>query len=203
MTKRLNAVVGVLALGLMLGWAVSVWMPGSNEPIALPNAVESVPTGGDFSLMSADGPFQLQDQRGKVVLIYFGYTFCSDVCPTNLALMAQALNGMTDEELNQVQGLFVSVDPERDKVETLKKYAQHFHDTMLGVTGSPSEIAEIAKRYGSAYRKVEGESAGGYLVDHSSNTYVIAPDGSLHSILPHAAPAQEILKITRELLAKS
>jgi len=201
--KRLNTVFIVLVFGALLGWIISISMPASDTPIKLPNAVEAAPTGGDFSLTSADGPFRLQDQRGKVVLIYFGYTFCSDVCPTNLALMAQALNAMTDGELTQVQGLFVSVDPERDKVETLKKYAQHFHDTMQGVTGSPAEIAEIAKRYGAAYRKVEGESEGGYLVDHSSNTYIIAPNGSLHTILPHAAPAQEILNITRKLLAKS
>jgi len=201
--KKLNTAIVILILGTALGWIVSTSLPTSDKPITLPNAITSAPTGGDFSLTSADGPFRLQDQRGKVVLIYFGYTFCSDVCPTNLALMAQALNEMTDEELSHVQALFVSVDPERDKVETLKKYAQHFHDTMLGVTGSPAEIAEIAKRYGSAYRRVEGESAGGYLVDHSSNTYVIAPDGSLHTILPHATPAQEILNITRKLLAKS
>ena len=124
-------------------------MSGSDEPIVLPNAIESRPTGGDFSLMSADGPFRLQEQRGKVVLIYFGYTFCSDVCPTNLSLMSQALNALTDEELTRVQGLFVSVDPERDKVEGLKKYAQHFHDGMLGVTGASAELAEIATRYGA------------------------------------------------------
>jgi len=203
MLKKLTIAVVILVLGALLGLGVSSWISGPVAPIALPNAIETAPRGGDFSLMSADGPFRLQDQRGKVVLIYFGYTFCSDVCPTNLALMAQALNALTEEELARVQGLFVSVDPERDKVAQLKKYAHHFHETMRGVTGSQAEVAEIAKRYGAAYRKVEGESAGGYLVDHSSNTYIIAPDGSLHSILPHAAPAQQILKITRELLAKS
>ena len=201
--KGLNAALIILVLGAALGWVISTLLPTSDEPITLPNAVASAPTGGDFSLTSADGPFRLQDQRGKVVLIYFGYTFCSDICPTNLALMSQALNAMTDEELSHVQGLFISVDPERDKVETLKKYAQHFHDTMQGVTGSPAEIAEIAKRYGTAYRKVEGESEEGYTVDHASNTYIIAPDGSLHTILPHAAPSQEILNITRKLLAES
>ena len=201
--NKLNTTIIVLVLGILIGWIVSTSMPTSDKPIALPNAITAAPTGGDFSLTSADGPFQLKDYRGKVVLIYFGYTFCSDICPTNLALMSQALNGMTDDELTQVQGLFVSVDPERDKVATLKKYAQHFHETMLGVTGSPAELAEIAKRYGAAYRKVEGESEGGYLVDHSSNTYVIAPDGSLHAILPHATPAQEILEVTRKLLTKS
>ncbi len=201
--SKLNTAITVLTLGILMGWIVSTSMPTSDKPVTLPNAIAAAPTGGDFSLTSADGAFRLKDYRGKVVLIYFGYTFCSDICPTNLALMAQALNGMTENELAQVQALFVSVDPERDKVATLKKYAQHFHETMLGVTGSPTELAEIATRYGAAYRKIEGESEGGYLVDHSSNTYVIAPDGSLHTILPHATPAQEILKVTRKLLTES
>ena len=203
MLKKINIAVVILLLGTALGLGVSNWMSDSNEPIALPRTIEAPPQGGDFTLMSADGPFRLQDQRGKVVLIYFGYTFCPDVCPTNLMLMAQALNELNAEELARVQGVFISVDPERDKVELLKKYAHHFHDTMQGVTGSPTEIAAAAKRYGAAYRKIEGESEGGYMVDHSSNTFIVAPDGSLYATLPHAAPAQEILKITRELLAKS
>lgn len=203
MLKKINIAVAILLLGTVLGLGVSTWMSGVDEPVVLPGTLEAAPKGGDFTLMSADGPFRLQDQRGKVVLIYFGYTFCPDVCPTNLALMAQALNELNAAELTRVQGLFISVDPERDKVDLLKKYAHHFHDTMQGVTGSPAEITAVAKRYGAAYRKIEGESAGGYMVDHSSNTFIVAPDGSLHITLPHAAPAQEILKIARELLAKS
>ncbi len=200
MLKKIGIAVVILLLGSALGLGVSNWLSGFDEPVTLSDVIEAAPRGGDFTLMSADGPFRLQDQRGKVVLIYFGYTSCPDVCPTNLAIMAQALNELSAEELARVQGLFVSVDPARDKVDLLKKYAHHFHDTMQGVTGSPEEIAEVAKHYGVAYRKVEGDSEVGYMVDHSSNTFIVAPDGSLYAMLPHAAPAQEILKITRELL---
>ena len=153
-------------------------------------------------LQAPQGPFRLQEQRGKVVLIYFGYTFCPDICPTNLALMAQALNALTEEELARVQGVFISVDPQRDAVDLLAPYTNHFHPTIIGMTGEAGDVARIAAQYGAAYRKVEGESQGGYLVDHSSNTYVIAPDGSLHATLPHATAPQKILEVTRRLLAQ-
>ncbi len=191
--------VAVVVLGLAVGLAVARWMPGESTTALL----AETPTGGDFVLNAANGPFDLQGQRGKVVLIYFGYTFCPDICPTNLALMAQALNALSEEELGHVQGVFVSVDPERDTLKLLAAYTHHFHPSITGITGKPDEVARVAARYGAAYRKVEGESKGGYLVDHSSNTYVVAPNGSLYATLPHAAPPQEILDITRQLLART
>lgn len=184
---------------LLLAGGILLRMPtNTNNTLTLNEA----PTGGDFSLESSKGPFHLKDHRGKVVLIYFGYTFCPDVCPTNLAMMAQALNAMSEEELQRVQGVFVSVDPERDSLEHLATYTDHFHSSIVGVTGSPDTLASIAQRYGSVYRKVESESEEDYLVDHSSNTYVVAPDGSLHTALPHATPPQQILDVTRKLLAQ-
>ncbi len=188
----------VVAAGLLLGWVISSWNPGADQPLSL----REVPQGGDFTLSAPHGPFRLQDMRGKVVLIYFGYTFCPDICPTNLALISQALNALTEEELTRVQGLFVSVDPARDTLDRLARYADYFHPAILAVTGDPDAVARAAELYGAAYHKVEGESQGGYLVDHSSYTYVIAPDGSLSASLPHATPPREILDITRKLLAR-
>jgi len=196
--NRFGWIVVVAAIGILMGWVVSQWMSGADRV-----SLSDTPRGGDFSLNAASGPFHLQGQRGKVVLIYFGYTFCPDVCPTNLALMAQALNALSEEELARVQGVFISVDPERDSLDRLAVYTKHFHSSIIGVTGEPDEVARIAAQYGAAYRKVEGESRGGYLVDHSSNTYVIAADGSLHAALPHATPARDILELTRGLLAQT
>jgi len=164
--------------------------------------LSEAPQGGDFTLDAASGPFDLKAQRGKVVLIYFGYTFCPDICPTNLMLMAQALNALDKDELARVQGVFISVDPERDTLDRLATYTKYFHPSIIGVTGKPEHIAKIAKQYGAVYRKVEDESRGGYLIDHSANTYVIAPDGSLHTILPHATPPEDILKVIRSLLSQ-
>ena len=198
MTRALWA-VAVVATGLTLGWSVSRFIPAQHGGPPL----QEPPRGGDFTLQTSQGPFRLQEHRGKVVLIYFGYTFCPDICPTNLALMAQAFNAMSAKELTQVQGVFISVDPARDTPDLLAAYTDHFHPSIVGMTGAPDQVAGIAARYGAAYHKVEGESEGGYLVDHSSNTYVIAPDGSLYETLPHAAPPREILDLTRRLLAQS
>lgn len=198
-----SKIVVIVVIGILAGWVISQWFK-TGEPVS-PRSISlsETPRGGDFSLNAKNGPFSLEAQRGKVVLLYFGYTFCPDVCPTNLMLMTQALNAMTPEELTRVQGVFISVDPERDSLDRLATYTNFFHTSIVGITGKPERIAQIAQQYGAAYHKVEGESQGGYLIDHSSNTYVIAPDGALHKILPHAAPPEDILTVTRKLLAQT
>lgn len=194
--KTSNKVLVIVATLILAVWFVSQWPFKSNRPVTLSEA----PQGGDFTLDAASGPFDLKAQRGKVVLIYFGYTFCPDICPTNLMLMAQALNALNKDELARVQGVFISVDPERDTLDKLAAYTKYFHPSIIGVTGKPDHIAQIAKQYGAVYRKVEDESRGGYLIDHSANTYIVAPDGSLHTILPHATPPEQIVKVIRSLL---
>jgi protein SCO1/2 len=157
--------------------------------------------GGDFTLSSSQGEFSLQQLRGKVVLLYFGYTKCPDVCPTSLSVMSQVLNELSRDELKTVQGVFVSVDPERDTFQVLDEYVSYFHPNIQGVTGSESEIAEAAKRYGVEYRKVElEESAFGYAVDHSSVTYLLTPEGDLRYLIPHETPSFVILEAIRYLL---
>ena len=198
MNRFVWAVV-ILALGLGLGWIVAGGLSEVDPPVSL----SEPPRGGDFTLEGPRGPFRLQEQRGKVVLIYLGYTFCPDICPTNLALMTQALNAMTEEELARLQGVFISVDPERDTLERLAAYTDYFHPSIVAVTGVVNDSPPISTQYGAAYRKIEGESRGGYLIDHASKTDGIAPDGSLHATLPHATPAREILRVTRQLLAQT
>jgi len=192
-----NKVLVIVAALILAVWFVSQWPFKTNRSVTLSEA----PHGGDFTLDAASGPFELKAQRGKAVLLYFGYTFCPDICPTNLMLMAQAFNALDKDELARVQGVFISVDPERDTLDKLATYTKYFHPAIIGVTGKPDHIARIAKQYGAVYRKVEDESRGGYLIDHSANTYVIAPDGSLHTILPHATPPEDILRVIRSLLS--
>ena len=135
--------------------------------------------GGDFELQSASGPVSLTDYRGKVVIIYFGYTFCPDVCPTSLALLTLALDTLTDEELKQIQPIFISVDPERDTPERMKKYLTNFDPEIIGLTGSREELESVWSSYGVYEAKLEGESEENYLVDHSSRTYVIDAECNL------------------------
>ncbi len=196
--KKTVFIILVIAVGVTAGWLIT----NQTTPSHTMEFNTAGPEGGDFSLIAESGPVQLKDFRGKVVLLYFGYTFCPDICPTSLSLMTQALNALSEKELDQVQGIFISVDPDRDTPERLAKYTEYFHDRIMGVTGTNEEVAEIAQRYGAAYQKVEGESQGGYLVDHTSVTQVIAADGSLKENLAHGTPPDEILVAIREHLPK-
>ncbi|MES9826379.1 MAG: SCO family protein [Candidatus Thiodiazotropha endolucinida] len=158
--------------------------------------------GGDFVLYSSQGKVSLKQFRGKVVLLYFGYTKCPDVCPTSLAIISQALNELSEDELKSVQGVFVSVDPKRDNFQALHEYASHFHPNLVGVTGSEKDLAGVAKRYGAQYEEVALEGSDfGYAVNHSSVTYLITPEGDLRFMFPHQTPSFVILEAIRYLLA--
>ena len=157
--------------------------------------------GGNFVLQSAKGPVQLSDFKGKVVVLYFGYATCPDVCPTSLGLLSLGLQKLTPEELKKIQVLFISVDPERDTVERLENYAKAFHANIEGITGTPEEIASIAKHYGVMYQKVEmNNSALGYAVDHSSRYYVIGKDSRVKKFIEHGTSPEEIVSVLRTVL---
>lgn len=141
------------------------------------------PKGGDFTLQSADGPFSLHHAKGKVVLIFFGYTSCPTACPTSLETMAGAFSRLSVEELERVQGVFISFDPERDTLDGLKEYAGYFHPNIIGVTGKTEEIKEAAGKYGAFFIKaLQKESEMGYGFSHSTETYLVADNGSLSEI---------------------
>ncbi len=203
--KSLAYLISLLLI-LTLAWMWLPWEPETDprQPHQI-LPLSSPPSGGDFTLQSWQGPVSLQDFRGKLVLLYFGYTWCPDVCPTNLGYIALALSKLQADEAQQVQVLFVSVDPERDTPQHLKDYTAFFHQQVLGLTGTEEQLRELAKRYGAAYRKVEtGDSASGYLVDHSAFTYLISPDGKLDGQLDHAtAPEKIVAEIRRRLSQKA
>ena len=195
----MSRTLAVLLLSLSSLWSSVV---AADAPAGTTPAIEEAPPGGDFTLQSADGPVSLKDFRGKVVLLYFGYTKCPDVCPTSLSFMTQALNELTEDELAAVQGIFVSVDPRRDSPAALKEYVEYFHPNIVGVTGTEKEVAEVAALYGAQYYEVELEgSAFGYSVNHSAVTYLITPDGTLRFIFPHGTPPQVIVEAIRYVLS--
>ncbi|EXI65778.1 MAG: BsSco [Candidatus Accumulibacter adjunctus] len=161
----------------------------------------TAPRGGDFVLQGPQGPVALADYRGKVVLIYFGYTWCPDVCPTSLSLLAQAIADLEAAERERVQPIFISVDPERDTPARLKEYAPFFHPALIGLSGSREQIAAVASAYGSSYQKQPPNAEGNYAVDHSSATYVVDPQGRLAGSLPHASSPAQIVAFVRQQLA--
>ncbi|MGD8907930.1 MAG: SCO family protein [Chromatiales bacterium] len=198
MQKSLLSAVIALLLGVLI-WLLFVWRPVPQPAVTQPLA--EAPKGGDFSLQGPRGPVSLSDFRGQVVILYFGYTWCPDICPTTLALFSQVLNELEPAELSQVQPIFVSVDPRRDNLARLQEYTEYFHRRLLGITGSDAEVAQAAALYGVAYRAVNPETDENYAVDHSADTYLIDQQGSLLQRLPHGSSAESLLKAVRGLLS--
>jgi protein SCO1 len=134
----------------------------------------------DFHLVDQDGkPFHLSQMRGKTVLFSFGFTHCPNVCPTTLSDLAKVYQALPAEDRRKVQVLFVSVDPHRDKPETLKNYVPYFNDSFIGLTGNEAQLTEAAKAYGAYFEIVHdaGTNPEVYSVNHSALTYLISPDG--------------------------
>lgn len=154
----------------------------------------------DFALKDqAEQPFQLGDQRNKLVLLFFGYTSCPDVCPTTLAQFKRAraqLGGQAD----RVRFVFITVDPERDTPAQMNKYLGAFDPAFVGLGGSEAELEPVWKAYG-VYRKIQpGSSATGYLVDHSARAYLIDAQGNLRLTYAFGATADDMAADMRYLL---
>jgi len=145
---------------------------------------------------------RLEDFRGKLVVLFFGYTHCPDVCPTTLADIATAFKLMSPADAARVQVLFVSVDPERDTPEMLKQYVPYFHPSFLGLHGTPAEIAVAAKEFRIHYRKHIEPGAGDYLVDHTAGSYVLDTNSRLRLFQPFAQPPDEIAHDLKLLLSE-
>ncbi|MCL4814018.1 MAG: SCO family protein [Vicinamibacteraceae bacterium] len=149
----------------------------AHEATGGPVTLDLYEFGGDFALTAHDGaPFRLADARGKVVLLFFGYASCPDVCPTTLATVSSAMKQLGDRS-SEVLTVFVSVDPERDTPEVLREYIDHFRIPAVAVTGSTEDLDRIVSQYKAYYEKVESDSAMGYLIDHTAIVYVIDREG--------------------------
>lgn len=131
----------------------------------------------DFQLTDHDGrPRTLKDFRGKAVVVFFGYTHCPDVCPTTLSEIAEAKR-LLGPDGAKVQGVFVTVDPQRDTPEMLKAYMANFGPDFVALHGTPEQLAAVAKEYKMYYKKVDGKTADSYTMDHSAGSYVYDPQG--------------------------
>lgn len=156
----------------------------------------------EVTLTGASGQsVRLSDLQGKLVVLYFGYTFCPDACPTTLAKLAQARAQM-GEPAKDVQVVMVTVDPERDTPEILQHYVTRFDPSFIGLTGRPEEIAAAASAFGVYYKKNEGSVATGYLVDHTAVAMVVDRGGRLRLILPHELDSGQIASDLKALLMR-
>jgi protein SCO1/2 len=198
MFKTKEALIPYLLLVAAMAGGL-IWHESDNVP-GLGKTVTSgkIEVGGPFTLTDQDGNKRSNtDFRGKYQLIYFGYSFCPDVCPTTLGVIAQALDKMGVDQ-NRIVPVFITIDPDRDKPAILKKYMAAFGPRFVGLTGTPAEIAAVEKEY-RVYAKKTPLAGGGYGMDHSSVIYLMAPDGRLVSYYDELISPDQLQK---ELKAK-
>ena len=152
--------------------------------------------GGDFTLTDQDGQkVSFSDFDGQYRILYFGYTFCPDVCPVDVQKLMMGLRVFEKshpERGAKIQPIFVSIDPERDTPEVLKQFVTAFHPRLIGLTGSTDEVKAAADKYLIMYQKQNPNAEGGYLVDHSRQAYLIGPRGEPVALLPYDGTAEEV-----------
>jgi protein SCO1/2 len=154
----------------------------------------------DFTFTNADGQeVRLSDYQDKIVLLYFGYTFCPDVCPTSMSDLKLVQNKL-DEDGEKIQVIMITVDPDRDTPENITAFVEHFHPTFVGLSGTKEEIDAVAEDFGVFYEKHEGTAATGYLIDHTARIFVIEPDGAYRLSFGFGTPVEDIASDLRLLL---
>lgn len=157
----------------------------------------------DFELTDHNGQVRhLSDFKGKVVVMFFGFTQCPDVCPTSMAELAE-VKQLLGKDGDRLQGLFVTVDPERDTAEVLKAYMGNFDPTFLALYTTPEKLAALAKDYKVYYKKVEGKTPTSYTMDHSAGSYIYDPQGNLRLFTRYGSGAKVLASDIAQLLKSS
>ncbi len=158
--------------------------------------------GGPFELIDHTGKRRTDaDFRGKLLLVYFGYTYCPDVCPTDLLQISLAVDKLGAAGVN-VQPLFISVDPERDTISVLAQYVSNFHPRLIGLTGTPAQIRAVADAYKAYYARYTPSDGGAYLIDHTGFIYLMGRSGEYLGFFPPGTSADRISEIARQRSAQ-
>jgi len=183
---RANQHIGSLMMLLATAWFSPCYSKDSS-------------VGGDFTLIDQDEkPFQLQQLRGKVVVLFFGYTFCPDICPTGLTHLSMLLDELGDDA-DKVKGVFITIDPERDRPRVLKQYLGYFDKNLIGLTGSQHDVDRVVEQFSVKVQK-QVFSDDHYTVDHSASLYVIDQTGRLSTVVPYGFPPEHVFSVVQHLL---
>jgi protein SCO1 len=190
--RFIYAVVGLLVAVLLLGAGGFLWLTGSTGGPSV---------GGPFTLENSSGKTVTErDFRGKYMLVYFGYTYCPDVCPTTLNAVAAALDKL-GPRAKELDPIFITVDPQRDTPDVMKQYTAAFSPALIGLTGTPDEIANVAKEYRVYYAKHQtGPGPNDYSMDHSSIIYLMGPDGRFIAPIRADASGDEMAAAIEKLV---
>ena len=174
--------------------------PGAMTAAAPPQSSTGPATGGDFSLTDHNGKrFRLSDQRGKVILLFFGYTSCTEACPLILGRINSVFKQLGSDR-DKAIAVFISVDPRRDTTGVLRDYVQYFSAHTVALTGKKEEIDAVVKQYGATYEIEESNSALGYHISHTTDIYVVDQQGALKSRFKHTDRAALITASVQHLL---
>ena len=153
-----------------------------------------------FTMNSIDGKVSLSDFDGKYKIIYYGYMYCPDICPTSLSIVASALKKLPKEQAAKFQLIFISVDPDRDKVKELKEYANYFYEGAIGLTSNQKYLKTISSNYGTYYaNEYLKNSKIDYSVAHTSFVYIMGKDGKLLHKLKHLEETDDVLNVIKNL----
>ena len=196
-----------IAIAVLAAMALTVARAADDgtRPITAAESMDAVmwgqsKIGGPFALTDHTGKVRTEtDFRGKLLLVYFGFTHCPDICPTDLMAIGDALKSLGPQAV-QVRGLFVSVDPKRDTPALLATYVDSFHDNIVGLTGDEKAVHRAAHAYKVYFKKVPGKGEDDYGFDHSAYIYLMDRDGKFIGVFPPSTPAERIVAVLKPLL---
>jgi cytochrome oxidase Cu insertion factor (SCO1/SenC/PrrC family) len=195
--RSLIFALSVLVVALATG-AAALWLAPGGEPKSTGTAL----VGGPFTLTDHNGN-RVTDQTyaGKYLLIFFGFTYCPDVCPSELQVMSAALDQL-GPDAEKIQPLFITIDPARDTPQVMKDYVANFHPRLVGLTGSDQDIAAVAAKYRVYYAKAKGGAGeSDYLMDHSAILYLMNPDGTFLKHFTYGTDAKALANAIRQAMS--
>jgi protein SCO1/2 len=196
MKKQFVSVLILLVAAVIVGVAGYGALLRENGPVSSGTAL----VGGPFELTAHTGTrVRSEDFRGKYMLIFFGYTFCPDICPAELQVISNALDQL-GETAREIQPIFITIDPERDTPSVLASYMRNFHSLFLGLTGTPEEIEKATKAYRVYYAKAGDAQAGDYLMDHSSIIYLMNKEGTFLKHFSYGTDAKALAQGIRQAI---
>lgn len=202
MTMRVMAVV--MVMGMLAGCAPAGDEGVAGRPLSSPESsgeLPILPIGGEFTLTNQDGqPFSLSSLRGKVVLIFFGYTMCPDACPTTLSKLSSAYSKLSDEERSRVKAVYITIDPERDTPAVMKEHLTYFGVDAVGLTGSVEETTKVASQFGAHFEKTSDKTAAGYLMAHTVSVFGLDAKGQTRLLIDYEASVELVVREIRALL---
>lgn len=196
--NKLIATLSVVAV-IIVGLLVFVLLTGNDHPLVGVGGKDGE-LGGDFSLQSAEGTISLSDYKGKVVVVYFGFLSCPEVCPTSMGVLKKSFNKL-GEQSDSVKGILISIDPKRDTFDKLANFANYYHENIIGVTGTPEEIDGVAREYGAYFKAIKSDEFDqDYVFEHSSRYYIIDKQGDLVDAMRHSTTPNELTAKIKSLL---